>query len=116
MEKNMADKTFTNPLTLKTDTRITADRILESIEILRFQGLVPHQIKFGMVDKCPECGEPTWGLFMAEDEGVEIEEGEPLGICLQCNATIFVDENGKPNARIISSQDLLRGLRIGKGK
>src|SRR3972149_5216489 len=101
MEINMADKTFTNPLTLKTDTRITADRILECIEILRFQGLVPHLIKFGMVDKCPKCGEPTWGLFMAEDEGGGIEKEEPLGICLQCNAPIFVDGEGKQMERIL---------------
>jgi len=109
-------KTFTNPLVLKRDTQITAEKILEGIEILRFQGLVPHLIKFGMVDKCPECGEPSWGLFITEDKGAELEVDEPLGICLKCNATIFIDENGKTKASLRSSQDLLKGIGIGKGK
>jgi hypothetical protein len=109
-------KTLANPLVLKTDTKITADRILECVEILRFQGLVPEQIKFGMVDKCPECSESSWGLFITGDGGIELEAEEPIGICLKCNATIYIDSGGQLKAGIVSSQDLLKGLRIGKGK
>jgi hypothetical protein len=112
----MRNKTFTNPLALKTDTKIKAERILEGIEILRFQGLVPDSIKFGMVEKCPTCGEASWGLFITEEAEAELEAEDPLGICLQCNATIYVDGDGKPKAHILSSQDLLRGMGIGKGK
>ncbi len=114
-EMKMA-KTFTNPLVLKVDTLITADRILEGIEILRFQGLVPNLIKFGMVDKCPECGEPSWGLFIIDEEGGELEVEEPLGICLMCNSTIYMDTDGIAIAHKKTSQDLLKGIGIGKGK
>jgi hypothetical protein len=109
-------RTFINPLVLKTDTLITADKILDGIEILRFQGLAPNLIKFGMVDRCPECNESSWGLFITEGEGTELEVEEPLGICLRCNATICMDPDGKPKAHHRSSQDLLKGIRIGKGK
>jgi hypothetical protein len=115
METKMA-KTFTNPLGLKADTHIKADKILEGIEILRFQGLVPDSIRFSMVDKCPECSEAAWGLFLTEEAGSQLEAEDPLGICLQCGATIYVDRDGKPKSHVLSSQDLLKGMGIGKGK
>ncbi|MCI0454744.1 MAG: hypothetical protein L0Y68_07095 [Candidatus Dadabacteria bacterium] len=108
-------KTFTNPLVLKVDTMITADKILEGIEILRFQGLVPNLIKFSMIDQCPECSEPSWGLFIIE-EGVELEAEEPLGICFRCNSTICMETDGKTIAHKRTSEDLLKGIGIGKGK
>jgi hypothetical protein len=109
-------KTFANPLVLKMDTQIKADKILEGIEILRFQGLVPDSIKFGMVEKCPECSQEAWGLFLIEATRIKLEVEEPLGICLQCGATIYVDEDGNPKSHVLNSQDLLRGMGIGKGK
>jgi hypothetical protein len=115
MEIEMA-KTFANPLVLKTDTKIRADKILEGIEILRFQGLVPDSIKFSMVEKCPKCSQEAWGLFLTEEAGTKLESEEPLGICLQCGATIYIDKEGSPKSHVLSSQDLLRGMGIGKGK
>lgn len=109
-------KTFANPLALKTDTQIKADKILEGIEILRFQGLVPDSIKFGMLEKCPKCSQEAWGLFLTEEAGTELEADEPLGICLQCGATIYIDKDGNLKSHVRSSQDLLRGIGIGKGK
>lgn len=109
-------KTFVNPLSLKMDTQIKADKILEGIEILRFQGLVPDSIKFGMVEKCPECSQAAWGLFLTEEAGAKLEAEEPVGICLHCTATIYVDKNGSPKSHVLSSQDILRGMGIGKGK
>jgi len=109
-------KTFANPLVLKTDTQIKADKILEGIEILRFQGLVPDSIKFSMVEKCPECSQEAWGLFLIEEKGTKLETEDPLGICLQCSATIYVDEDGNPKSHVLNSQDLLKGMGIGIGK
>ncbi len=109
-------KTFTNPLALKTDTRIKVDKILEGVEVLRFQGLVPDSIKFSMVENCPGCNDAGWGLFLTEEAGAQLEAEDTLGICLQCGATIYIDGNGKPQAHVLTSQDLLKGMGIGKGK
>jgi len=103
-------------LKIVESSEVTADKLSESIEVLKLQGFEPEHLRLAKCAHCAECPEGAWGLYVTPVIEASLEEGEPCGICFECSHAIYFDPQGTIEKQRLSATDVLVHAGIGKGK